>query len=199
MLAAIPLLLFVAGGLSPAADPSTHAGAATPKPIKRSLASTTWPVEPSFNAGFVVSRDSFAPFVGASVFVPILPGVGPAAVVRVSGVQSGTLGVVESVVAVGPALETQLGGLRARLTVAAGALVHSYGYDASDNGNSVGGAVLVPVEVGLPLGNGVSFDLSITGGLSRGVIHAVDDVVAYSRDRAFVYVGAGLNFGGPPD
>lgn len=193
-----PLLLTLAGGLTPA-DAGDAGRAQPPKPIKRSLASTTWPVEPALAAGFVVSRDSFAPFVGANVFVPILPGVGPAVVVRVSGVQSGTLTVVESAVAVGPAWETQLGGLRARLTVAGGALVHSYGFSADDAGNSVGPVVLVPVEVGLPLGNGVSFDLSFTGGLSRGVNHRVDGVPVYGRDRAFVYVGAGLNFGGPPD
>jgi hypothetical protein len=194
VLAAIPVLLglALAGGLDPPAAPQR------PKPVKRSLASTTWPVEPAFNAGFVVSRDSFAPFAGVSVFVPVIAGVGPAVVARVSGVQSGSLGVVEGVVGVGPAFESNLGGLRGRLTIAPGVLVHGYGFSDEDTGVSVGAAVVVPLEAGLPLGGGVTFNLTIEPGLARGVLHVVDGEIGFSRDRAFVYVGAGLDFGGPP-
>lgn len=191
------------------APPKTTATKPTPtdprgKAVKRSLASTQWPVEPAFNAGFVVSRDSFAPFVGLSLFVPVWPGVGPALVARGAGIQTGQLTAGEAVVGLGPAVETNLGGLRARATLAPGVLVSgSNGAgDADLDGGSdvtVGPAVVLPLEVGLPLGGGVSFSLTIEPGLSRPVVYAVDGEVAYARDRAFVYAGAGVNFGGPPD
>lgn len=198
MFAAIPLF-FALSAVPPnvAAPPSPPAdGAPRVKAVKRSLASTTWPLEPSFVGGFVVSRDSFAPFVGAGLFYPVLPGIGPAVVVRVSGVQNGDLGVVEGVVGVGPAFETNLGDLRGRLTVAPGVLVSGYGYN-DDSGVTVGPSVVVPLEAGLPIGGGTSFTLSIEPGVSRAVLHVANGEVAYSRDRVFVYVGAAINFGGP--
>lgn len=174
------------------------------KAVKRSLASTTWPVEPAINAGFLISRDSFAPFVGASVFYPVWPGIGPAVVARVSGLQTGVLTVVEGFVGAGPAFETNLGDLRGRVSFAPGLLVSGYAFDGvttdvdDDSGVSFGPGLVVPLEAGLPLGGGTSFTLTIEPGLGRSIVHVVDGDIAYSRDRAFVYVGAGINFGGPP-
>jgi hypothetical protein len=59
--------------------------------------------------------------------------------------------------------------------------------------------VLVPLELGLPLGGGVSFGAVIEPGLAVPVRLVVDDRVETGRDRLFVNVGASLTFGGPFD
>jgi hypothetical protein len=167
--------------------------------VKRSLATTQWPVEIGASGGFLLTQDALSPWVAASVYVPVLSGVGVGVVGGVTGVAEAGVTVVEGVAGVGPVLETALGGLRARATLAPGVLVSGYDVEGGDNGVTVGPAVLVPLEVGLPLGGGVSFDLVITPGLSRAVIHFVGNETVYARDRVFLNVGAGITFGGPPE
>ena len=58
--------------------------------------------------------------------------------------------------------------------------------------------VLLSLDLSLPLGGGVAFTGSFEPGLARSVVHIVDGAVAVGRDRLFVFVGAGLTFGGPP-
>lgn len=167
--------------------------------MKRSLASTTWPLEPAFNAGFLASDGGLLPFVGLTVFVPIWPGIGPSLVVRGSGTQVGQLLFYEGVVGVGAAWEGRLENVHARITLTPSLLASGFDYDDGDRGLSLGPAILLPIDIALPLGNGVAFTGSVEPGLARSVVHVVEGDVAIGRDRLFVFVGAGLTFGGPPD
>lgn len=165
--------------------------------MKRSLASTTWPVEPAFNAGFLASDDGLLPFVGVTIFVPVWPGLGPALVARGSATQLGALSFYEGLLGVGAVWEGRLESVLARLTLTPAVLASGFNEDSGESGLSLGPALLLPLDLALPLGNGIAFTASVEPGLSRRIVHAVDgDVVG--RDRVFVFVGAGLTFGGPP-
>jgi hypothetical protein len=155
-------------------------------------------VEPAFNAGFLASEDGILPFVGVTVFVPVWPGLGPSLVARGCGTQVGELAFYEGLVGVGVAWEARLENVHARVTLVPAVLASGFRFDDDDDGLSLGPALLLPVDLSLPLGGGVAFTGSIEPGLSRSVLHVVDGDVAVGRDRLFVFIGAGLTFGGPP-
>jgi hypothetical protein len=169
--------------------------------VRRSLASTVWPVEPAFSAGFLPAPEAFFPWAGVSVFVPVLPGVGPVVVARglTGGVGSASL--VEGLVGVGPAVEGMFGTLRGRAGLAPALRITSVaGSETSaDNVTSAGFAMVAPLELGVPLGSGVSFTISIEPGVTTAVSATVDGTSLRLRDRFFVLVGGGLTFGGPVD
>ncbi|MDP2339375.1 MAG: hypothetical protein Q8O67_00345 [Deltaproteobacteria bacterium] len=222
MLAAVPLLLGLIVQAAPPTTTTTTTTTATtatattttttpaaarpaagqPRAVKRSLASTTWPVEPAFNAGFLASEDGILPFVGVTVFVPIWPGLGPSLVARGCGTQVGQLSFYEGSVGVGVGWEARLENVHARVTLAPAVLASGFqfvdGGGDGDQGLGFGPALLLPLDLSLPLGGGVAFTGSIEPGLSRSVLHVVDGAVAVGRDRLFVFIGAGLTFGGPP-
>ena len=192
MLAGLPLLfgLLVHSGAPPVAPAS--------RAVKRSLASSTWPVAPSLNAGFLASDLDLLPFIGVSVFVPVWPGLGPSLIVRASGTQVGELLFYEGFVGIGAAWEAHLQDVHVRATLTPAVLASGFRFDEGDSGLSFGPGLLLPLELSLPLGNGVAFTGSVEPGLGRTVIHAVDGSYAVGRNRLFVFLGAGLSFGGPP-
>jgi hypothetical protein len=169
--------------------------------VRRSLASTVWPVEPAFSAGFSPAPEAFLPWAGVSLFVPVVPGLGPVVVARgvTGGVGSASL--VEGLVGAGPAVESMFGNLRGRAALTPALRITSVtGSEASaDNVTSAGFAVIVPLEIGVPLGGGVSFTVSVEPGVTTAVPATVDGTSLRLRDRFFLLVGGGLTFGGPVD
>jgi hypothetical protein len=175
------------------------------------LATTAWPVEPSLSAGFVLAGDAMVPWAGATAFAPLYFSAGPVVAGRVLGVSTGALDVVEGVVGAGVGWQGRLGEARARASVVPGLLI-SDGRRPSGTLVTPGGtvglpggvgpltstAVMVPLELALPLGGGVSFTGVVEPAISTEAAY-VDDtgVVAYSRNRVFVFVGIGLDVGGP--
>lgn len=166
--------------------------------VRRSIAATMWPVEPAVAAGFVWSGSGMVPFVGVNAFVPIIPGVGPVVAGRVAGASAGVASLTEAQVGIGAAWEGRLGELRARVSLIPTAVITAVGDDAITTTTTTPG-VLVPLELGLPLGGGVSFGAVVEPGLAAPVRIIVDNRVETGRDRLFVNVGASLTFGGPFD
>ena len=166
--------------------------------VRRSIAATMWPIEPAFAAGFVWSGSGMVPFVGANAFVPVIPGVGPVLAGRVSGASVGAAGFTEAQVGIGAAWEGRLGELRARVSLIPTAVITAVGGDAIVTTTATPG-VLVPLELGLPLGGGVSFGAVVEPGVAVPVRIVVDNRIETGRDRLFVNVGASLTFGGPFD
>jgi hypothetical protein len=166
--------------------------------VRRSIAATMWPVEPAAAAGFVWSGSGMVPFVGVNAFVPIIPGVGPTVAGRLAWTAVGTTAFTEAHVGIGAAWEGRLGELRARVSLIPTAVITAVGDEAITTTTATPG-VLVPLELGLPLGGGVSFGAVIEPGLAVPVRLVVDDRVETGRDRLFVNVGASLTFGGPFD
>ena len=174
--------------------PSMPAGHA----VKRSIAATMWPVEPSVSAGFLWSSVGIVPYAGLTAFVPIIPGLGPCVVVRGAASDTGRSSFVEGLVGIGPAWEGRLGDMRARISLVPAAIVSSVTSDTS-SGIGTQPGLLVPVELGLPLGSGISFTGFIEPGVSTAVVTVADRQIDTGRDRLFVMIGAGLTFGGPVD
>jgi riboflavin biosynthesis pyrimidine reductase len=99
---------------------------------------------------------------------------------------------------IGVAWEGRLGELRARVALIPTAVVTAVGDDAITTTVTTPG-MLVPLELGLPLGGGVSFGAVIEPGIAAPVRVVVDNRIETGRDRLFVNVGASLTFGGPFD
>lgn len=175
----------------PATMPAGHA-------VKRSIAATMWPMEPSLSAGFLWSSVGIVPYAGLTAFVPIIPGLGPCVVVRGAASDTGRSSFVEGMVGIGPAWEGRLGDMRARISLVPAAIVSSVTSD-SISGIDTQPGLLVPVELGLPLGSGISFTGFIEPGVSTAVVTVADRQIDTGRDRLFVMIGAGLTFGGPVD
>ncbi len=153
------------------------------------------------------------PWAGATAFAPLYFSAGPVVAGRVFGVSTGALDVIEGVVGVGVGWQGHLGEARARASVVPGLLM-SDGRRPSGTLVTPGGtvglpggvgtvtstAVLVPFELGLPLGGGVSFIGVVEPAVSTEAAYVDDNgVVAYARNRLFVFVGIGLDVGGPVD
>jgi hypothetical protein len=166
--------------------------------IKRSIAATMWPVEPAVGAGFVWSSNGIVPYAGATVFVPILPGVGPVVIARGAGTILGDTAFAEVMGGIGVAYEGRLGDLRARASLVPTAVMTSVSDPDGDLFTVTPGAML-PLEVGLPLGGGVSFTGSIEPGVAVPVAITEGNQIVSGRDRLFVMLGAGITFGGPVD
>ena len=166
--------------------------------MRRSIAATQWPIEPALSAGFLWSNTAIVPFIGLTAFVPVIPGVGATVAARVGATTTGTASYIEGVFGIGAGFEGKLGGLRARAS-----FVPSAQLSVVDTGRggvtTLGPAVIVPLELGLPLGGGVSFTGSIEPGVAAPVSVFVGDEVVTGRDRFFVMLGAGVTFGGPVD
>lgn len=169
--------------------------------VRRSLASTVWPVEPAFAAGFSPAPEAFLPWAGLSLFVPVLPGLGPVVVGRAVTGGVGSASLVEGFVGAGPAIEGLFGTLRGRAALVPALRVTSVAGSetTADNVTSAGFAVVAPLELGVPLGSGVSFTVSLEPGVTTAVSATVDGASVRLRDRFFVLVGGGLTFGGPVD
>ncbi len=174
------------GSVEPPAEP--------PKMVRRSIAATWWPVEPSVSAGFLMSGPGLLPYAGASIFAPIIPGLGPTVIARATGIDTGVATFWEVMSGLGIGWEGKLGDLRARASVVPIAVVTGVGPDTA-----LTPGVLLPLEVGLPLGYGVSFTGSVEPGLANAVLLFDGGTLETGRDRFFVMVGAGITFGGPVD
>ena len=195
-LAALMMTAAVPGSPAPAVE---AAPAAPPgQTAKRTIAATLWPVEPSVAAGFLGSSAGIVPYEGATVFVPIIPGLGPTVVMRGAATDTGRSTYAEGIVGIGAAWEGRLGDMRARVSLVPAAVVTS-AHDATRSAVVLNPGVLLPLEVALPLGNGVSFTGFIEPGVSTAVVTVVDNQIDTGRDRLFVLLGAGLTFGGPVD
>ncbi len=188
------------------AAPTTATTATTAKPqaagtlIKRSIAATQWPLEPALSAGFLWSNVAMVPYLGMTTFVPVIPGVGPTVLLRVGAASTGEASYLEGIFGLGVGLEGKLGDLRARVSIVPSVQLSSV--DTTGTVNDVtrlGPAVLVPLELGLPLGSGVSFTGTIEPGIAAPVRVAVGNDVVTGRDRFFVLLGVGVTFGGPVD
>jgi hypothetical protein len=200
----------MAGDARPAPASTTRGG---PRRVTRSLATTAWPVEPSLSAGFVLAGDAMVPWAGATAFAPLYFSAGPVVAGRVLGLSTGTLDVVEGVIGAGVGWQGRLGEARARASVVPGLLFSRARLgsgatptpdgglvDAGGPGDVLATAVVLPLELGLPLGGGVSFSFVVEPTVSTTVNYAdVDGAVAYGRNRLFVFVGAGVDVGGPLD
>lgn len=193
-----PAVLLASLLLSTAAPSSPEAQPPPGRMVRRSIAATMWPVEPAAAAGFVWSGSGMIPFVGVNAFVPIIPGVGPAVAGRLAWTAVGTTTLTEAQVGIGAAWEGRLGELRARVSLIPTAVMTAVGDNAITT-NTITPGVLVPLELGLPLGGGVSFGAVVEPGLAIPVRLIADERVETGRDRLFVNVGASLTFGGPFD
>lgn len=194
----------------PDVDGDQRAG---PRRVTRSLATTAWPIEPSAAAGFVLAGDALVPWAGATAFAPLFFSAGPVVASRVLGQSTGSLDVIEAVVGAGVGWQGHLGEARARASVVPGVLVSaarppsgavvapggSVGLPGG-NGPLLSAAVIVPLELGLPLGGGVSFTGFVEPSIATAVAYPDDNgVIGYARNRLFVFVGVGLDVGGPLD
>ncbi len=166
--------------------------------VRRSIAATQWPLEPAIGAGFLWSNTAIVPFVGLTTFVPVIPGVGPTVAVRAGATTTGEASYAEAIVGIGVGLEGKLGNLRARASFVPSAQLSVVDVGAGAV-TTLGPAVIVPLELGLPLGGGVTFTGSIEPGVAAPVSVVVGDEVVTGRDRFFVMLGAGVTFGGPVD
>jgi hypothetical protein len=175
------------------ATPTTPAG----RLQKRSIAATAWPVEPGLAGGFLFSGPGVIPFVGLTLFVPVIPGLGPVMLGRGAHAADAAVSFTEGQMGLGLAWEGRLGELRARAGLVPLVVVTAVG-DGGDDVASVTPGVLAPLELGLPLGGGVSFGAVIEPGVAprASVGQGANEV---GRDRFFVNVGASLTFGGPFD
>ena len=195
--------LLLASLLLTASGP-TQSTSASPDPapagrfVRRSIAATMWPAAPALSGGFVWSSAGIVPFAGATVFVPIIPSVGPVVAGRVAHSTVGATGFTEAQVGIGVAWEGRMGELRARAGLVPTAVVTAVG-DEVGSTTAVTPGVLLPLELGLPLGSGVSFSATVEPGLATPVFLVLGNEVESGRDRLFVNVGAGLAFGGPVD
>jgi hypothetical protein len=187
--------------------PTTLAATATATPparpdqvraVKRSIAATVWPLEPAVGAGFVWSSNGIVPFAGATVFVPIIPGVGPVVVARGAGTFVGDVSFAEAMGGIGVAYEGRMGDVRARASLVPTVVLTSLA-DGSDSVVSVTPGAMLPLELGLPLGAGVSFTGTVEPGVAVPVAIVEGGQIVSGRDRLFVMVGAGITFGGPVD
>lgn len=178
--------------------PAAPEGPPPGRMVRRSIAATMWPVEPAVVGGFIWSGPGMVPFVGATAFVPIIPGVGPVVAGRLAHAAVGGASFTEGQAGIGVAWEGRLGELRARVALIPTAVVTAVGDDAITTTVTTPG-VLVPLELGLPLGAGVSFGAVIEPGIAAPVRVVVDNRIETGRDRLFVNVGASLTFGGPFD
>lgn len=186
---------------TPMPTPMTDAGTAGPrtgKRVRRSIANTLWPVEPALDAGFLLSEPAILPTLTGSIFVPILPSLGPIVSATVSGAGTPDSTFVSGFAGVGLGLETRMGDLRAR--VAAIPSVFLDHLAQTGGGETLAGVgLLLPLEVGIPITDGLSFTGKVALGAGPDVAVLTGDVVESGRDRFFVMAGAGLNFGGPVD
>jgi len=180
------------------ASPEETTGPAEPpkKTVRRSIAATWWPVEPAVNAGFGFSGPGLVPFVGMSALVPVIPGLGPTFIARGLWSDVGTVSFAEGMTGIGVGWEGKMGDMRARASFVPTAVVTSVG---GVDGVSVTPGVLVPLEVGLPLGFGMSFTGTFEPGIATPVLLFDGASLETGRDRLFVFVGAGVTFGGPVD
>lgn len=200
----VPALLCASLLLTTSAPASAApASSDTPAPpvgrlVRRSIAATMWPVEPALSGGFVWSSAGIVPFGGATIMVPIIPGVGPIVAGRVAGSTVGTSSFLEGMVGIGVGWEGRMGELRARAGLVPAAVVTTVGDDVASS-TTVTPGVLVPLELAVPLGAGVSFGAVIEPGLATPVFLVLGNQVESGRDRLFVNVGASLTFGGPVD
>jgi len=166
--------------------------------VRRSIAATQWPLEPAISAGFLWSSTAIVPFIGLTTFVPVIPGVGPTIAVRGGAATTGEASYIEGLFGIGVGLEGKLGDLRARASFVPSVQLSAVDTTAG-SATSIGPAILVPLELGLPLGGGVSFTGTIEPGVAAPVSVVVGDEVVTGRDRFFVMLGAGITFGGPVD
>lgn len=153
---------------------------------------------PALAGGFTWSSAGIVPFAGATVFVPIIPGLGPVVAGRVAAGSVGSTTFTEGQVGIGVAWEGRMGELRARAGLVPMAVVTAVGDNVTST-TAVTPGVLLPLELGLPLGSGVSFSAVLEPGLATPVFLVLNNQVESGRDRLFVNVGAGLTFGGPVD
>ncbi len=197
-----------AGGFSSSATPAERSSSSSleperPRLLRRSLATTAWPVEPSASAGFLLAGDALVPWGGVTAFAPLYFSAGPTLAGRLLGTSTGTIDVVEGLVGLGLGLQGHLGEIRTRASVLPGLLWSRHrmtddGHNRSDR-DLVAPVVLVPFEGALPLGGGVSVTGTVEPALSPAVTYLVGNDVAYTRPRLFVFVGVGLDVGGPLD
>lgn len=180
------------------ADTTAAAGRPGPRRVKRSLATTAWPVEPSIAGGFVFTNDAMVPWVGATAFTPLLFSAGPVIAARALWSSDAGVDVVESLWGVGVGWQGRLGEARARLSIVP-ALMWSHAAVAGDRADALLPAVMAPLELGLPLGGGVSMSAYIEPTVAPSVTYAANGEAAYARDRLSILVGVGLDVGGPVD
>jgi hypothetical protein len=165
---------------------------------RRSIAATAWPVEPGLAGGFLFSGPGVIPFAGLTLFVPVIPGLGPVALGRGAHAADAAVSFTEGQLGLGLAWEGRLGELRARAGIVPLVVVTALG-DGGADVTSVTPAVLAPLELGLPLGGGVSFGAVVEPGVAPRARVVGQDASEVGRDRFFVNVGASLTFGGPFD
>lgn len=169
----------------------------TARPVKRSIAATAWPIEPALSGGFLFSEPGVAPMAGLTAFVPVIPGVGPIIAARGAHTTDGAASFTEGQLGLGLAWEGRVGELRARAGLAPMLVVTAL--DDGDSGTArVTGGVLVPLELGIPLGGGVSVGVVVEPGVAPRA-RVGQGTTELGRDRVFVNVGASLTFGGPFD
>ncbi len=157
-------------------------------------------MEPALAGGFVFVDDGVVPWAGGSAFAPLFFSAGPLAAARVLWTSNAGVDVVEGVVGAGAAWQGRLGEARVRLGVVP-ALLWSHAAVAGEDDvvDAFAPAVLVPLEVGLPLGGGVSMSAYVEPLLAPSIRHVTDGGLAYGRDRVVVLLGVGLDVGGPVD
>jgi hypothetical protein len=168
-------------------------------------ASSLWPVEPSVHIGFLLSSGGVQPGVVVQLFAPVVSPAG--AFVLAAGTYSpGALDVTvtEGVFALGIAAEGSLDSMRVRAGVGPGVIVHHFSLNPAfdtvgvDSDTTIARAALVaPVEIGLPLGHGMSFTVGGFLAASSAIEHDVNDTRVWSRGTASVMATVGVTFGGP--
>lgn len=185
-------------------EPTDPAGVAPPPPAgprrERPARTTTaqalrapeWPVQPGFALGFVLSNGTPQAALQTTLLWPVTPGIGPSFALGGSATLLPGLSVFEGWAGGGVGLEGTLDSIRARVS----AMPVLFGHGASDGSSALGIAGLVPVELGLPLGNGTSFTLGATLGMAPSFLHVQQSEVVWERDRLFCLLSAGMTFGG---
>jgi hypothetical protein len=188
-----------------ATDPmSSPATSSAGRPVRRSIAATAWPIEPAVSAGFQFSGPAVLPVAGLTAFVPVIPGVGPLLAVRGAHAADGAASFTEGQLGLGVAWEGRVGELRARAGLAPMVVITALTDEGGGDDGGDGGAprvtagVLAPLELGLPLGGGVSVGVVVEPGIAPQA-RVGQGPSELGRDRLFVNVGASLTFGGPFD
>jgi hypothetical protein len=137
-------------------------------------------------------------------FVPLFPVIGPMARVMVTGGAANGFQAVEAMGGVGVGGQVELADVRMRVGVMPVLGVHAYQVEGADLRSTsppspvalVGG--LIPVDFMLPLGGGTSAMGGITVGYTNGVVHVLNGDQVFGRDRVYLLLTAGMQFGGSP-